>query len=237
MMTSRTRLMSMLTMALILTMGSLMMGRTAAAQATPSASPVASGNVVSDLGCWSEEPSWDAGYPQWSSAPEMKIDPAKQYTATIVTNRGTIVADLYADKAPNAVNNFICLATEGYYDGVTFHRVIRGFMIQTGDPTGTGRGGPGYKFDDELPGDDLNYDRGTLAMANSGPNTNGSQFFINEENNAGRLQKSYTIFGKVTEGMDVVDRIADIPVSTNSQGEQSVPAATITILSITIKEK
>lgn len=207
-------------------------------RATPMASPeVTGGTVVANLGCWSEEPSWAAGYPQWSSAPEIKIDPTGDYTATIETNRGTIVADLYAGEAPDTVNNFICLATEGYYDGVVFHRVIDDFMIQTGDPTGTGRGGPGYQFEDELPGDDLDYDRGVLAMANAGPNTNGSQFFINQGNNAGRLQKNYTIFGKVVEGMDVVDRIASIPVSANAQGEESVPAATVTILSVVIEEQ
>lgn len=207
-------------------------------QGTPPASPaVTGGMVVSNLGCWSEPPSSSAGYPQWSNPPEMRIDPAKHYTATILTNRGTIVADLYADKAPNTVNNFICLATEGYYNGVVFHRVIDGFMIQTGDPTGTGRGGPGYQFADELPGDDLDYNRGVLAMANAGPNTNGSQLFINQGDNSGRLSKDYTIFGTVTEGMDVVDHIAGIPVSANAQGEDSVPAATVTILSITIEEQ
>ena len=229
----------MLALALIMTMGTFFMSGGVQAQSTPSATPdaAAAGTPVTDTGCWNEQPNMDAGYPQWTSAPEMTIDPSKSYTATIVTNRGTIVADLYAEKAPNTVNNFVCLATEGYYDGVVFHRVIRDFMIQTGDPTGTGRGGPGYQMPDELPGDDLDYNEGVLSMANSGPNTNGSQFFINQANNSGRLEKSYTIFGKVTEGMDVVNTIAEIPVSPTAQGEQSVPAATMTVLSITITEK
>ena len=235
---SRRRMLPTLALTLIITMGSVFMTGGVQAQSTPSATPeVAVGTSVSDLGCWSEAPSQDAGYPQWASAPEMKIDPTKSYSATIETNRGTITVELYADQAPTTVNNFICLATEGYYEGVIFHRVIRDFMIQTGDPTGTGRGGPGYQIQDELPGDNLDYDAGVLAMANSGPNTNGSQFFINQADNAGRLEKSYTIFGKVTGGMDVVDTIAEVPVSPNAQGEQSVPAATITVLSITITEQ
>ena len=145
--------------------------------------------------------------------------------------------ELYANVAPNTVNNFVCLATNDYYDGVIFHRVIRDFMIQTGDPTGTGRGGPGYQINDELPGGDMNYLQGTVAMANAGANTNGSQFFINTVNNAGQLGKNYTIFGTVVEGMDVVQLISEVPVGFNSDGEQSVPAATMTILNITITAK
>ena len=235
---SRRRIVPMLALALIMTVSTCFMAGGVQAQSTPSATPdTGGGGAITDLGCWAEEPNWDAGYPQWSSAPEMKIDPAKTYIATIETNRGTVVAELYSEQAPATVNNFVCLASEGYYEGVVFHRVIRDFMIQTGDPTGTGRGGPGYQIEDELPGDDLDYKEGVLAMANSGPNTNGSQFFINQDNNSGRLQKSYTIFGQVTEGMDVVDTIAEVPVSANAQGEQSVPAATMTVLSITITEQ
>lgn len=225
------RIVPMLALALLLTIGSMSI---AAAQATPAASPAGGGSPVGNLGCWSGEPNMDSGYPQWSAPPEMKIDESKTYIATIETNRGTIVAELYADKAPETVNNFVCLASEGYYDGVIFHRVILDFMIQTGDPTGTGRGGPGYAIADELPGDDLDYNEGVLAMANSGPNTNGSQFFINHGNNSGRLDKTYTIFGQVIEGMDVVDTIARVPVQPSPSGEQSSPVATMTVLSITI---
>jgi cyclophilin family peptidyl-prolyl cis-trans isomerase len=199
------------------------------------ATPQAAG--TEDLGCWAQEPTWAEGYPQWSSAPEMVIDPAKTYTATIETNRGDIVVELYADKAPNAVNNFVCLANAGYYDVTVFHRIITGFMVQTGDPTGTGRGGPGYTFEDELPGDDMNYERGVLAMANAGPNTNGSQFFINHQDNGQNLQKNYTIFGKVTEGMDVVDAIAAIPVEPSASGEPSAPMVTVGVKTITISEQ
>jgi cyclophilin family peptidyl-prolyl cis-trans isomerase len=230
-------------LAAFMTLGSLFMATGVGAQATPDASPSASpvavtGTEVDNLGCWADAPdSSVAGYPQWSSQPEMKIDPAKTYIATIETNRGDIVIQLYADVAPNTVNNFICLATEDYYDGVVFHRVMRDFMIQTGDPTGTGRGGPGYQIGDELPGEDLNYVEGSVAMANAGPNTNGSQFFISQANNSANLQKNYTIFGQVIEGMDVVDTIAETPVSPNENGEVSKPAATLTVLDITITEQ
>lgn len=145
---------------------------------------------------------------QWTTAPELTIDVGTTYTATLETSHGTIVLDLDPTYAPLAVNNFVFLASEGFYDGVTFHRVVPGFVIQGGDPTGTGRGGPGYRFRDELegPGD---YRRGTVAMANSGPNTNGSQFFICLADV--RLPHQYTIFGRVVEGLDVVDAIAALP--------------------------
>jgi Cyclophilin type peptidyl-prolyl cis-trans isomerase/CLD len=126
------------------------------------------------VSCWPSEPSMANGYAQWSAAPQLVIDPSGSYTATIETNRGTIVVDLLAEQAPNTVNNFVCLALAGYYDVTVFHRIIQGFMIQGGDPTGTGSGGPGYQFADELPTGELPYKRGTMAMANAGPNTNGS---------------------------------------------------------------
>jgi cyclophilin family peptidyl-prolyl cis-trans isomerase len=208
----------------------------AVTQEATASSATPQGEAAQDPGCWSQEPNWSEGYPQWSSAPEMKIDPSKTYTATIETNRGDIVVELYPDKAPNAVNNFVCLANAGYYDVTVFHRIITGFMIQTGDPTGTGRGGPGYTFADELPGDDMNYDRGVLAMANAGANTNGSQFFINHQDNGADLQKNYTIFGKVTEGMDVVDMIASTPVEASATGEPSAPTVTVGIKTIVVRE-
>lgn len=225
-----------LVLALVLSFGSLAVAT--AQDATPEATAGDIGEPLSAQECWSDAPdSSTAGYPQYPGVPEMKIDTTKAYYATIVTNRGNIVVQLYADVAPVTVNNFICLATNDYFDGVIFHRVIRDFMIQTGDPTGTGRGGPGYQFNDELPGDELNYVEGSLAMANSGPNTNGSQFFISSANNAGGLQKNYTIFGQVVEGQDVVTLISEVPVSMNAQGEMSVPAATITVLDIIITEQ
>jgi peptidyl-prolyl cis-trans isomerase B (cyclophilin B) len=144
---------------------------------------------------------------QWNKPPDMKIDPAKTYLATIETDRGTIELELYAQHAPNTVNNFCFLAEEGFYDGVSFHRVIPNFMIQGGDPTGTGSGGPGYKFADEVYGNPLKHETGVISMANAGPGTNGSQFFITHSPQP-HLNGKHTVFGKVTSGMDVVNAIA-----------------------------
>jgi cyclophilin family peptidyl-prolyl cis-trans isomerase len=153
---------------------------------------------------------------QWSQPPAMEINPAARYTATIRTSEGEIVVDLLAREAPRTVNNFVFLARKGFYDGVIFHRTIRGFMVQTGDPTGTGRGGPGYRFQDEKV--NRRYTRGIVAMANSGPNTNGSQFFI-MHGEAG-LPPNYTIFGEVTDGLEVVDTIATAPTRPGGEGSQ-----------------
>jgi cyclophilin family peptidyl-prolyl cis-trans isomerase len=139
----------------------------------------------------------------YPAAPSMVIDPGKTYTATISTDLGDIVIELFADKAPVTVNNFVFLARDGFYDGVTFHRVIRGFMVQGGDPTGSGSGGPGYRFADEFH-PELRHDRpGVLSMANAGPGTNGSQFFITHVATP-HLDDHHTVFGRVIEGMDVV---------------------------------
>ena len=143
---------------------------------------------------------------QWQSPPAMQIDTEKSYRATIETGRGTIELDLYPEYAPKTVNNFVFLAGEGFYDGVTFHRVIPNFMIQGGDPTGTGSGGPGYRFEDETRGNPLRHETGVISMANSGPNTNGSQFFITHGPQT-HLDGKHTVFGKVVEGQDVVDAI------------------------------
>ncbi len=143
---------------------------------------------------------------QYSSAPAMQVDAKKSYTATIKTNKGDIVIDLYADKTPKTVNNFVVLAQDGYYNGVTFHRVIPNFMVQTGDPTGTGRGGPGYKFADEFHPSLRHTGPGILSMANAGPGTNGSQFFITHVK-TDWLDGKHSVFGKVREGMDVVNSI------------------------------
>jgi len=164
---------------------------------------------------------------QYSAPPEMVIDPSKRYTATITTDSGDIVVELFADKAPRTVNNFVVLARDGYYDGVTFHRVIKGFMAQGGDPTGSGAGGPGYKFEDEFhPA--LRHDQpGVLSMANAGPNTNGSQFFICLEDVG--LPHAYTIFGEVTSGMETVDSIASTPL----RGERPIEDAFMQSIEIT----
>ncbi len=154
------------------------------------------------------------------------------HTITIETSKGTIVFQTYDADAPNASSNFVTLANKGFYNGLIFHRVINGFMIQGGDPTGTGMGGPGYKFADELnpatPSYKAGYVRGTVAMANSGPNTNGSQFFIMQKDNP--LPHSYTIFGKVISGMDVVDAIATAPTGANDK-----PTTDVIMKSVTVK--
>lgn len=134
----------------------------------------------------------------------MSIDKTKKYTATFETSRGKIVCDLFAAEAPNTVSNFVFLARENFYDGTTFHRVIQDFMIQGGDPTGTGRGGPGYKFGDEFKGNPHKHQVGSLSMANAGPNTNGSQFFITHIV-TDWLDGKHTVFGKVTSGQEVVN--------------------------------
>jgi cyclophilin family peptidyl-prolyl cis-trans isomerase len=158
----------------------------------------------------------------------MAIDPAHKYTATLETSAGTMTAELFPKETPNTVNNFVFLARDGFFDNVIFHRVIDGFMIQGGDPTGTGRGGPGYKFRDEPV--NRPYNRGILAMANSGPNTNGSQFFVMHADY--RLPPSYTIFGRLTGGEDVLDKIA-----TAKAGAQDRPNEPVTINSVTIAEE
>jgi cyclophilin family peptidyl-prolyl cis-trans isomerase len=163
----------------------------------------------------------------YSAPPPLTIDPTRSYSATIVTSAGQMTAELFAAEAPKTVNNFVFLARDGYYDGVIFHRVIRGFMIQGGDPTGTGRGGPGYRFDDEPV--TRRYNRGILAMANAGPNTNGSQFFVMHADYG--LPPNYTIFGRLTVGEDALDAIASAPT-----GAQDRPVAPVTITSITITE-
>jgi peptidyl-prolyl cis-trans isomerase B (cyclophilin B) len=143
---------------------------------------------------------------EWKSPPKMKIEPGKTYRAAIETDKGVIELELYPQHAPRTVNNFVFLAREGFYDGISFHRVISDFMIQGGDPTGTGRGGPGYKFEDEVKGNPLKHETGVISMANSGPNTNGSQFFITHSPQP-HLNGRHTVFGKVVSGQEVVDTI------------------------------
>ena len=177
--------------------------------------------------------STDATTPTPSGQPAMEIDKTKHYTAVLTTTEGTITIALTAGMTPITVNNFVVLAKRHFYDNTIFHRVIKGFMIQGGDPTGTGTGGPGYRFNDEpFTGD---YTRGTVAMANAGPNTNGSQFFIMQADNA--LPKNYVIFGHVTSGMDTVDKIAGSPVTTSNSGEVSKPLNPVTVSSVKIIEE
>lgn len=143
---------------------------------------------------------------QWNSPPKMQIDSKKHYVVTIETDRGSIELELYPEYAPQTVNNFVFLAGEGFYNEVSFHRVISNFMIQGGDPTGTGRGGPGYRFGDEFKNNPLKHETGVISMANAGPNTNGSQFFITHSPQP-HLNGKHTVFGKVVRGQDVVNSI------------------------------
>ncbi|MDA8186569.1 MAG: peptidylprolyl isomerase [Dehalococcoidales bacterium] len=172
---------------------------------------------------------------QYSSPPPMTIDSNKSYAATLHTTLGDMRIELFAKEAPKTVNNFVFLARDGFYSNVKFHRIIKSFMVQTGDPTGTGAGGPGYRFADEPV--TRNYVRGTVAMANAGKDTNGSQFFIVQEDYP--LPKNYTIFGQVTgkQDLEVLDKIASVPVRPGPTGEMSVPNEDVRITSIDIEEK
>ncbi len=177
---------------------------------------------------------------QYSKPPAMQIDPNKTYTATVSTTMGDFKIQLFAKDAPKTVNNFVFLARDKFYDGLTFHRVIKDFMIQTGDPAGNGTGGPGYTFEDEL-NNGHQYEIGVVAMANSGPNTNGSQFFIGTGDQVTGLRNipNYTIFGKVVAGMDVVEKIASVKVKPNplNPSEISSPVEPVKIKTIRIEEK
>ena len=165
---------------------------------------------------------------QWSKPPEMEIDPAKNYKARMETDKGTMVFELFADKAPKTVNNFVFLSRQGFYDGIIFHRVIADFMAQGGDPTGKGSGGPGYRFPDEFNAS-LKHDKpGTLSMANAGPGTNGSQFFITHVATPW-LDGKHTVFGRVVEGMDVL-----MSIPPRDPGRPEYPG--VKILSVTIEE-
>ena len=163
---------------------------------------------------------------QWSNPPAMQIDGKKKYKARMETDKGTMVIEMFADKTPKTVNNFVFLAREGFYDGVIFHRVISNFMAQGGDPTGTGSGGPGYKFGDEFhPG--LKHDKqGILSMANAGPNTNGSQFFITHVPTP-HLDNRHSVFGQVIEWLDVLMSIP--PRDPNNRAAPAVKINRVTI--------
>jgi peptidylprolyl isomerase len=178
-------------------------------------------------------PAADGSSPQtktFHDVPEMGIDPGKRYTATMETSMGTLVIALDPIRSPKTVNNFVFLARYGYYEDVICHRVIKGFVIQGGDPTGTGRGGPGYRFDDELPKRGQ-YEIGSLAMANAGPNTNGSQFFIISGPSGVALPPAYALFGKVVKGLDVVEAMQNVPT-----GNGDRPTTDLVIKSVTVVE-
>jgi cyclophilin family peptidyl-prolyl cis-trans isomerase len=164
---------------------------------------------------------------RWDSPPAMEIDTSKRYTAEMVTSHGTMKLALDPAAAPKTVNSFVFLARQGFYDGVIFHRIIPGFVLQGGDPTGTGTGGPGYKYEDELPAPGR-YELGSLAMANAGPNTNGSQFFVISGPDGMRLPPQYSLFGKVVSGLDVVQKI-DALGSRSGQPSERVVIESVTI--------
>ncbi|CAN5773658.1 peptidylprolyl isomerase [soil metagenome] len=167
---------------------------------------------------------------RFDGRPPMCIDPSRRYTAELSTSLGDLTIALDPVAAPATVNNFVVLARYHYYDGLVFHRVIKGFMCQGGDPQGTGTGGPGYKFDDELPKPGR-YEIGSLAMANSGPNTNGSQFFIVSGRSGVGLPPSYSLFGKVVKGLDVVATMEGVSTDRNDR-----PTEDLVINSVTITE-
>ena len=165
---------------------------------------------------------------QFSSPPEMGIDPDKRYTATMDTSMGELVIALDSDRAPKTVNNFVFLALHHYFDGIIFHRIIDGFVCQGGDPTGTGTGGPGYRFEDELPKPGQ-YEIGSVAMANAGPSTNGSQFFLISGPNGAGLPPLYSLFGKIVKGLDVLDAMQRVPTGSNDRPNTDVVINSVTI--------
>ena len=165
---------------------------------------------------------------KFDAPPEMGIDPSKRYSATMETSMGTLVIALDAISAPKTVNNFVFLALNHYYDGVIFHRIINGFVCQGGDPEGTGRGGPGYRFADELPKPGQ-YQIGSLAMANAGPNTNGSQFFIISGPSGVQLPPAYSLFGQVVKGLDIVDQMQRVPTAPGDRPKDDVVIRSVTI--------
>jgi cyclophilin family peptidyl-prolyl cis-trans isomerase len=164
---------------------------------------------------------------KFSAPPDMGIDTSKRYTATMDTSLGTIVIALDAVNAPKTVNNFVFLAAQHYYDGVIFHRIIKGFMCQGGDPTGTGTGGPGYKFTDEPV--KQRYQLGSVAMANAGPNTNGSQFFLISGQSGVQLPPQYNHFGQIVKGMDVLDAMQSVATGRNDRPVEDVVINSVTI--------
>jgi peptidylprolyl isomerase len=176
-------------------------------------------------------PPFDGSAPKqqkFKSPPEMGIDPSHRYTATMSTSMGDMVIALDPIKAPNTVNSFVFLALNHYYDGIVFHRIINGFVCQGGDPDGNGRGGPGYKFEDELPKAGQ-YEIGSVAMANAGPDTNGSQFFLISGPNGAGLPPAYSLFGKIVKGLDVLEAMQNVPTGAGDRPKDDVVINSVTI--------
>ena len=195
---------------------------------TSAATTTTENPAVAAIQCNDTEPPENADRPTFTEPPAMQIDPAKKYTAIMKTSCGDITIELDAEGAPKTVNNFVFLARNDFYDGVTFHRVVDDFVVQGGDPEGTGSGGPGYEFEDELPQD--GYEIGSLAMANSGADTNGSQFFIVTGEGGAQLPNKYSRFGMVTAGLDVAQKLESF-----AQPDQK-PSRPLYIFDIEIKE-
>lgn len=192
--------------------------------ATPDPGPDAAGH-------WPEPAAAGPPHRHFPGPPAWSIDKTARYSAELITSMGTMTAALDPYSAPHAVNNFVALARQGFYDGLIFHRIIKGFMAQAGCPDGDGRGGPGYTFDDELPKPGR-YEMGSLAMANSGPNTNGSQFFIVSGPRGMKLPPKYSLFGKIVRGMEVLEALQAVPT-----GPADLPQDPPVILSVTILER
>jgi cyclophilin family peptidyl-prolyl cis-trans isomerase len=202
---------------------------TTAGSTATTASTIPGGAITGETPCPPADGSAER-ITTFEQAPPMCIDPAKSYTAAVKTNFGDFTIELDAEQAPNTVNNFVVLSRYHYYDGVSCHRVVPNFVIQCGDPDGTGAGGPGYQFDDELP-EEGQYELGSLAMANSGPNTNGSQFFVISGPDGTQLPPQYSLFGQVTEGLDTT--VATIAAL--GQADET-PSEPVQIESVTITE-
>jgi peptidylprolyl isomerase len=179
------------------------------------------------MGVMAELPFTDERTTRFDAPPPMIIDPTKSYTAVMDTSMGPMTIELDAENAPITVNNFVFLATNRYYEGIIFHRVIQGFVAQGGDPEGSGRGGPGYRFEDEEV--KKPYELGSLAMANAGPNTNGSQFFLISGPSGIRLPPQYNHFGKVVDGLDVVDAIEKVATGSGDRPKEDVVINSVTV--------
>jgi cyclophilin family peptidyl-prolyl cis-trans isomerase len=210
---------------------------TAASESTTTSGPSTTTTTVNPavlaaVKCNDTKPPENPNRPTFKEPPPMTIDQAKKYAATLETSCGKITVELDPKAAPKTVNSFVFLAKQKYFDGLTFHRVVKDFVIQGGDPQGTGSGGPGYEFEDELPQE--GYKIGSLAMANSGPNTNGSQFFIITGNEGAQLPSKYNLFGMVTSGIEAAQKLETF--AQDPPDPQGKPSRPLYILSITIKE-
>jgi cyclophilin family peptidyl-prolyl cis-trans isomerase len=206
-----------------------------AASSTTSSGPTTTTTVnpaLAAVQCNDTKPPDNPNRPTFTTAPPMTIDPNKTYTVTFETSCGKITAVLDPKGAPKTVNNFVFLAQKHFFDGLTWHRVVKDFVIQGGDPQGTGQGGPGYQFEDELPKDTPSYKLGSLAMANSGPNTNGSQFFIVTGQNGAELPPSYSRFGLVTGGLEVAQKLESF--AGNPPDPNGKPSRPLYMLSVTV---